>query len=53
MVPTGGMLHRRKGYGRPYITSRPSHLKISGGPRLARAALSRRAIDGPNVSKFT
>ena len=25
---------------------RPSHLKIPGGPKMARAALSRRAIDG-------
>src|SRR6218665_2035655 len=31
----------------------PSHLKISGGPRMARAALSRRAIDGPSVGKLT
>jgi len=30
-----------------------SHLKISGEPRMARAALSRRAMDGPNVSKLT
>jgi len=28
-------------------TGRPSPLKISGGPKLAHAALSRRAIDGP------
>ena len=28
-------------------TLRPSHLKIPGGPKLARAALSRWAIDGP------
>ena len=32
---------------------RPSHLKIPGGPKTIRAALSRRAIDGPNVSKLT
>jgi len=32
---------------------RPSHLKIPGGPRMARAALSRWAIDGPNVGKLT
>jgi len=29
------------------IISRASHLKIPGGPKMARAALSRRAIDGP------
>jgi len=34
-------------------TNRPSHLKIPGGPKMARVALSRRAIDGPNVSKLT
>src|SRR6218665_984863 len=33
--------------------ARPSHLKIPGGPKMARAALSRRAIHGPNVSKLT
>src|SRR6218665_441143 len=32
---------------------RPSHFKITGGPKMARAALSRRTIDGPNVSKLT
>jgi len=32
---------------------RPSHLKIPGGPGMARAALSRRIIDGPNVGKLT
>jgi len=26
---------------------RPSHLKIPGGPKMARATLSRRAIDRP------
>src|SRR6218665_260080 len=31
---------------------RPSHLKIPGGPRMARAALSRRAVDRPNVGKL-
>jgi len=30
---------------------RSSHLKIPAGPKMAHAALSRRAIDGPNVSK--
>jgi len=32
---------------------RPYHLKIPGGPKMARAALSQRAVDGPNVSKLT
>jgi len=32
---------------------RPSHLKVPDGPRMARAALSRWAIDEPNVSKLT
>ena len=27
--------------------------EIPGGPKMARAALSRLAIDGPNVSKLT
>ena len=33
----------------PYerFTVRPSHLQIPGGPRMARAALGRQAIDGP------
>jgi len=30
--------------------SRPSHLQIPGGPKMACAALSRQAIDGPYVS---
>ena len=30
-----------------HLINMPSHLKISGGPKMARAALSRRAIDGP------
>ena len=29
------------------IMYRPSHLQISGGPKLARATLSRQAIDEP------
>ena len=29
--------------------SRPSHLKIPGGPKMVRAALCRRAIDWPCV----
>jgi len=33
--------------------TRTSHLQIPGGPKMARAALSRRAIDGPHVSKLT
>src|SRR6218665_954295 len=31
------------------VVPRPSHLKIPGGPKMARAALKRRAIDGPCV----
>ena len=31
---------------------RPSHLQIPGGPKMARAALGRRAVDGPRVSKL-
>src|SRR6218665_1312668 len=31
---------------------RPSHLQIPGGPKMARVALSRRAIDGPRVSEL-
>jgi len=33
--------------GQKEVKVRPSHSKIPGGPKLARAALSRRAIDGP------
>jgi len=36
-----------------YALDRPSYLKIPVGPKMAHAALSRRAIDGPNVSKLT
>jgi len=32
--------------------SRPSHLQIPDVPKMARAALSRRAIDGPRASKL-
>ena len=32
---------------------RPPHLKIPGVPKMAHAALSRQAIDVPNVSKLT
>ena len=28
------------------MTTRPSHLQIPGEPKMARATLSRRAIDG-------
>ena len=28
---------------------RPSHLKIPGGPKMARAAICRRAIEGPSA----
>jgi len=31
---------------------RPSHLQIPDGPKMARATLSRRAIDGPRASKL-
>ena len=31
---------------------RPSHLWIPGGPKMAHAALNRRAIDGPHVNKL-
>ena len=30
----------------PIYIDRPSHLQMPGGPKMARAALSRRAIDG-------
>src|SRR6218665_396422 len=32
--------------------SRPSHLQIPDGPKMARVALSRRAIDGSRASKL-
>ena len=35
------------------ISGRPSHLKIPGGLKKAHAAISKRAIDRPNVSKLT
>jgi len=34
------------------IIRRPSHLQIPDGPKMALAALSKPAIDGPRVSKL-
>jgi len=31
---------------------RPSHLQIPGGSKMASAALARRDVDGPQVSKW-
>ena len=34
------------------LKSRPSHLQKPGGPKMAHAVLSRRAIDGSRVTKL-